>query len=227
MHADLTLDPKKTALLIVDLQEDQRSDPLCVAADLDKVLERSARLLAAARSSGVAIFHAAFVRDFDIRQPRPFEPLAEDGGPIFSRRESPLVAICHEVAPTDGEVVLHKNDASAFEEGSLQSRLEAKGIEWLVVAGVWTEACIAASVRDAMAGGFRVLIVKDACTSGTEAMHQTGVLNLANRLYGGAIADTTRTETLLRGEPAQAWFNTMPVPLRFTLEDAPDLYASL
>jgi maleamate amidohydrolase len=227
MHADLTLDPKKTALLLVDLQEDQRSDPLCIAADLDKVLDRSARLLAAARSSGVHVFHAAFVRDFDIRPPRPFEPLAEDGGPAFSRRESPLVAICHEVAPTDGEVVLHKNDASAFEEGSLQSRLEAKGIEWLVVAGVWTEACIAASVRDAMASGFRVLIVKDACTSGTEAMHQTGVLNLANRLYGGAIADTARTEALLRGGTSRAWFNTMPVPFRFTLEDAPRLYASL
>jgi hypothetical protein len=72
-----------------------------------------------------------------------------------------------------------------------------------------------------------VLIVKDACTSGTEAMHQTGVLNLANRLYGGAIADTARAETLLRGGQASVWRNTTPVPFRFTLEDAPALYASL
>lgn len=227
MHAELTLDLKRTAFLIVDLQEDQRSDPLCIAADLDKVLDRSATLLRAARENGVPVFHAAFVRDFDLRPPRPFEPLAEDGGPAFSRRESPLVAICHEVAPTDGEVVLHKNDASAFEEGSLQSRLEAKGIEWLVIAGVWTEACVAASVRDAMAGGFRVLIVKDACTSGTQAMHETGVLNLANRLYGGAIADTARTETLFKGGKATVWRNNIPVPFRFTLEDASALYASL
>jgi hypothetical protein len=72
-----------------------------------------------------------------------------------------------------------------------------------------------------------VLVVKDACTSGTEAMHQTGVLNLANRLYGGAIADTARTEALFRGQPAKVWYNTTPVPFRFTLEDAPALYASL
>jgi len=57
----------------------------------------------------------------------------------------------------------------------------------LMVAGVWTEACIAATVRDALALGFRVLVVKDACASGTEAMHQTAILNLANRLYGGAV----------------------------------------
>jgi len=227
MHAELTLDPKTTALLIIDLQDEQRSEPLSQAADLDKVLANSARLLAAARLSGVSVFHAAYVRDFEIRPSRPFEPLDADGGPSFSRSDSPLVAICHEVAPTDGEVVLHKNDASAFEEGSLQSRLEARGIEWLVVAGVWTEACVAASVRDASAGGFRVLLVKDACTSGTEAMHQTGILNLANRLYGGGVADTARTVALLHGDTANVWRSTMPVPFRFTLENAPALYAGL
>lgn len=227
MHEDLTLDPKKTALLVVDLQEDQRADPLCIAADLDTVLANAARLLAAARARGVAVFHAAYVRDFDLCPPRPFEPRAEDGGPSFSRKGNPLVAICHEVAPVEGEIVLSKNDASAFEEGSLQSRLEALGIEWLVVCGAWTEACVAASVRDAMSGGFRVLIVKDACTSGTRAMHQIGVLNLANRLYGGGVADTARTETLLSGGTARAWRSTMPVPFRFTFEDAPALYRSL
>jgi nicotinamidase-related amidase len=175
----------------------------------------------------VKVFHAAYVRDFDKRPVRPFEPLAEDGGPAFSRKESPLVAICHEVAPLAGEVVLHKNDASAFEEGSLKDRLTALGIEWLLVAGVWTEACIAASVRDAMAGGFRVLLVKDACTSGTAAMHQTGVLNLANRLYGGAVADTERAVGLLNGRTANVWRNDGPVPFRFTLEDAETMYQSL
>jgi nicotinamidase-related amidase len=227
MKADLTFEPGKAALLIVDLQEDQRVDPLCVAENLDQVLENTAKLLAAARAHGVKVFHAAFVRDFAIRPPRPFEPLADDGGPAFSRRESPLVAICHEVAPEGDEVVIHKNDASAFEEGSLDGRLKAAGVEWLVVVGVWTEACIAASVRDAMAGGFRVLLVKDACTSGTVAMHQTGVLNIANRLYGGAIADTGRTVALLGGGTAEVWWNDMPVPFRFTLADTEATYNAL
>lgn len=227
MKAELSFDLAKTALLIVDLQEDQRADPLCIAENLDKVLANTAKLLKPARAHGVKVFHAAFVRDFTIRPPRPFEPLADDGGPAFSRRESPLVAICHEVAPDGDEVVIHKNDASAFDEGSLEGRLKALGVEWLVVVGVWTEACIAASVRDAMAGGFRVLLVKDACTSGTLAMHQTGVLNIANRLYGGAVADTERTITLFRGSTAEVWWNDMPVPFRFTLADAEAIYNSL
>ena len=47
-------------------------------------------------------------------------------------------------------------------------------------------------MKDAVASGFRVLLVKDACGSGSAAMHQTGILNLANRLYGGAVTDTVR-----------------------------------
>lgn len=227
MHAELTLDPKKTALLVIDLQEEQRSEPLSAAADFDKVLANTAGLLKAARAGGVTVFHAAYVRDFAVRPPRPFEPRGEDGGPTFSQSDSPLVAICHEVAPVEGEAVLSKNDASAFEEGSLRSRLETLGIEWLVLCGVWTEACVAASARDATALGFRVLLVKDACSSGTAAMHQTGILNLANRLYGGGIADTDRAEALLLGNAANVWRSTMPVPFRYTLEDAPALYAGL
>jgi nicotinamidase-related amidase len=227
MKADLRLDLKKTALLIVDLQEDQRSDPLCAAENLDHVLVNTAHLLATARANAVTVFHAVFVRDFDKRPPRPFEPLAADGGPAFSRKGSALVAICHEVAPLSDEVVIYKNDASAFEEGSLEGRLRALDIEWLVIVGVWTEACIAASVRDAAAVGFRVLLVKDACTSGTIAMHQTGVLNLANRLYGGAISDTERTVTLLSGGTANVWRNDILVPFRFELQNVEAMYNSL
>lgn len=227
MHEELTLDAARTALLVIDLQEEQRADPVSIAAGFDRVLANSARLLAAARSRGMAVFHAAYVRDFSVRSPRPFEPRGADGGPSFSASTSPLVAICPEVAPIEGEVLLEKNDASAFEEGSLQGRLEALGIEWLVVCGVWTEACVAASVRDAIAGGFRVLLVKDACGSGTAAMHEVGILNLANRLYGGGVTDTARTEELLCGGRAKVWRTTAPVPFRFTYENASSLYESL
>jgi maleamate amidohydrolase len=227
MRADLRLDPEKTALLVVDLQEDQRSDPLYSAENLDQVLINTARLLGAARAHAVKVYHAAFVRDFDKRPPRPFEPLAADGGPAFSRKGTALVAICREVAPLQDEVVIHKNDFSAFEEGSLAGRLRAQYVEWLVIVGVWTEACIAASVRDAMAAGFRVLLVKDACGSGTLAMHKTGVLNLANRLYGGAICDTERAVTLLCGATANVWRNDRPVPFRFELATVEATYDAL
>ena len=120
-----------------------------------------------------------------------------------------------------------KNDNSAFCEGDLEPRLRALGSEWLAIGGVWTEACVAATVRDAIALGLRVLLVKDACGSGTAAMHQTAILNLANRLNGGAVADPATACRLLAGASAEASVAGRPVPLLYDWADAERLYADL
>lgn len=85
---------------------------------------------------------------------------------------------CPEVGPPENETLLVKSQASVFGDGRLAEALDAR-------AGVWTEACVAATVKDAIERGFRVVLVKDACGSGSVAMHQTG-----NRLYGGAVTGT-------------------------------------
>jgi len=223
----LTLDPQHTALLLVDFQEEQRRHALYSVAGFDRVIGNARALLDAARGRKLSAVHTAYRRDFERCPPRPFEPLASDGAPAFSDATDPLTAICAELAPVEGETVIYKNDASAFSEAGLRDALLARDARWLIIAGVWTEACVAATVRDAIAGGFRVLLVKDACGSGTEAMHQTAVLNLANRLYGGAVCDTAAALRLIAGETAEVWMAERPVPILFNYADAADLYRSL
>ena len=227
MRQMLTLDPERTALLLVDLQEEQKRVPGYTVEGIDGVLANAGRLLDAARSRAIKVFFAAYKRDFDKVPPRPLEYRAADGGPAFSNKTSPLTAICAEVAPRAGEPVIYKNDASAFCEGDLEPLLRKARIEWLVVAGVWTEACVAATVRDAIAHGFRVLLVKDACGSGTKAMHQTGIINLANRLSGGAVTSTAIACQLMAREAAEVWVAERPVPLLFSYADAEKLYEAL
>jgi maleamate amidohydrolase len=227
MRTILSLADQAVALLLVDLQEEQRRDPHYKAFGIDQVLGNAARLLEAARRTSRLVVHAAYRRDFAKQPPRPFEPTAANGKPTFSDIDSPMTAICREVAPRDGEPVIYKNDASAFCEGDLAPLLKAHAIDWLIVSGVWTEACVAATVRDAMTEGLRVLLVKDACGSGTPAMHKTAVLNLANRLYGGAVTDTERALSLLQGADAEVWVTERPVPILFNLTDAAELYAEL
>lgn len=227
MRQSLSIDPRRAALLLVDLQEEQRQIPHYAVANFDAVLANAQSLLAAARDSRVAVLHAAYRRDLQAVPPRALEPLSPDGSAAFSDKNSPLTAICREVAPRDGEPILFKNDASAFCEGELEPLLRAAAVEWLIVAGVWTEACVAATVRDAIARGIRVLLVKDACGSGTIAMHQTAILNLANRLYGGAVVDSRAACRLIAGAAADAWMPERPVPLLFGYGDAARLYERL
>ena len=227
VHKQLNLSNRESALLLVDLQEEQRSDPNYYAHDFDQILANASLLLDAARSNAFHVAHAAYVRDFTIEPPRPFEATSSDGSPTFSDAAGDLTAICTEVAPIEEEQVFTKNDASAFRGTNLDRWLNEIGADWLIICGVWTEACIAATVRDAIAGGYRVLLVKDACGSGNNSMHETAVLNLANRLYGGGICDTMRAATMMSGGAAYVWQIVDPVPIRFDHETIPKLFAQL
>ena len=226
MKAPITIKRGTVAAVFIDLQEEHRQDPRYLVEGYGDILANVQRLQTAARQNHVPLHHWAYIVDLD-KQDRPFHPLGADGKSAFSDKSDPLTEICHEVAPVNGEALLIKAEASAFRSGPAARDLKSGGFEWLVVAGVWTEACIDATVKDAVAKGFRVLLVKDACGSGSAAMHQTGILNLANRLYGGAVTDTDGACRLLAGETVTAWQVEGSVPLRFTFDNAAALYADL
>lgn len=227
MKRRLQIGPGKIALLCIDLQEEHRRDKRYLVSGFDELLARVKSLQEAARAKAVPVIHAAYVVDSAKGKPRPFHPVMADGSSAFSDKNDPLSALCAETAPRLGEKVIIKDAASVFSNGNLVAELRASGIEWLAIAGVWTEACIDASVKDAIGNGFRVMLVKDACGSGSIAMHQTGVLNLANRLYGGAVTDTSHACRALAGQAIDAWQIEGSVPLRFTYENAAALYDEL
>lgn len=223
----VSLPPGRAALLLIDLQEEQRSDPDYAAHEFASVLSNCRQLLDAARANQWPVAHAQYVRDFSVEPPRAFEAVSADGGATFSDARSGQIALCVEVEPKSGEPVFVKNDASAFRGTQIASWLADHRVEWLLIGGVWTEACVAATVRDAISNGFRVLLVKDACGSGSQLMHQTAMLNLANRLSGGGICDTARAVALLGGDASTVWRMVDPVPFRFTADSLSDLYDGL
>jgi nicotinamidase-related amidase len=225
MKTPISIRHGTVAAVFIDLQEEHRQDKRYLVEGYGDILANVQRLQEAARANDVPLYHWAYI--VDLAEARPFHPVDECGKSAFSDKNAPLTAICNEVAPRDGEAMLVKQEASAFGRSNFADRLKAAGIEWLAIAGVWTEACIDATVKDAVARGFRVLLVKDACGSGSSAMHQTGILNLANRLYGGAVTDTAGACRLLAGDTVSAWRVEGSVPLRFTFENAAQLYAEL
>ncbi|OWU83343.1 hypothetical protein ATO6_19640 [Oceanicola sp. 22II-s10i] len=226
MHQDLTLPKDRTALLLIDMQEEHRQDERYLVHGYDTVLANAARLAASARATGVPVLHAAYLRDFTLVPPRPFEPVDASGAPAFSAPGTSLTDICAEVAPEGDEMVFYKNDLSCFTDAAFLDHLRQLP-EWLIVCGVWAEACVAATIRDAIARGVRVLLVKDATGSGTEAMQQTAVLNLANRLYGGAVCDTAAACAMLEGRSASVWRLQGAAPLRYEPDTIGSEYAKL
>jgi maleamate amidohydrolase len=221
----ISLPLHRTAAIFIDLQEEHRRDPGFMAEGFDRAIANAAALQRAARAGGVPLFHYAYVVDGEA-DPKGFRPTKADGRPAFSDKDDPNSAICPEVTPRPGERVAIKDRASSLRD-DFGPELKMRGVEWIVVCGVWTEACVYETVKDAQALGFRVLVVKDACASGTRTMHEIAVLNLANRLYGGGVATTDAAVALLSGKEAEVWLATEAVPFRYTAETAAALYAGL
>lgn len=227
MKKPLRIGRGQIGALFIDFQEEHRQDARYLVEHYSAVLANARRLQAAARCNAAPLYHCAYIVDL-AEFSAPLHPAQPDGRSVFSDKHDPLTAVCHEVAPGPGERLLVKNQASAFGAGSaLGAQLKAAGMPWLAVCGVWTEACVAASVQDAIDLGLRVLLVKDACGSGSSAMHQTGILNLANRLYGGAVVNTDEACRLLDGQTVNAWQVQGSVPLRYSWANAAELYAAL
>lgn len=227
MHEIMSLPRGKVALLLIDMQEEHRADSRYLVQDYDNVVANCAALLAAARGAGVPVFHTVYLVDAGADATRPFHPKGADGRSAFSDAGTPGAEISPELTPLPHEAVIVKRDASCFTAPALADAMTGLGTDWLVVAGCWSEACVAATVKDGVERGTHILLVKDACGSGSPAMHETAVLNMANRLYGGGVADTARARRLLKGDVARVWRTALPVPMKFTYESASRDYAAL
>ena len=226
MHEPLTLPEGRAALLLIDMQEEHRIDTRYLVEGYDAVAGACARLLAAARAAGMPVIHAAYLVE-PAAPTRPFHPTGADGRSAFSDAATPGAALSPEVTPAPGETLVAKRDASCFTAAALAAALDRLGVDWLITAGCWTEACVAATVKDGVERGVHMLLVKDACGSGSRAMHETAVLNIANRLYGGGVLDLARALVLIGGGSAPVWQTRLPVPVKFTYASAPGDYAAL
>ena len=72
------------------------------------------------------------------------------------------VAIDDRIAPGAGEQVIVKKRASGFHGTYLSGYLNAYGVDTVIVTGVTMAGCVRHTVEDAIAEGFRPIVVRDA-----------------------------------------------------------------
>jgi nicotinamidase-related amidase len=142
--------PKRfTAFIVVDVQSGL-DDPQYGPRNNPDAEKRIAELLAVCRREQIPVIFSRY------NSRRADSPLW---------RGEPGNAIKREVAPLPEEFVVEKSGNSVFKGDGLIAHLKSLGTTDLVFAGIATDACVSASVREARDLGYVVRIVEDACAT--------------------------------------------------------------
>ncbi|WP_179880105.1 isochorismatase family cysteine hydrolase [Bradyrhizobium ottawaense] len=166
------IDPRKTALLVVDLQnheiseDEQRRHPEYVDRVKRQIVPNVQRLLQAARSGGVEVMYTTI------------ESLTKDGRDrslchrkLIIPKGSWGAQVIPEIVPSDDEIVFPKTGSGVFSSTILERVLRNMGIEEVIVVGVLTDQCIEMALRDGVDRSFHMICVTDACCAYTEERH--------------------------------------------------------
>lgn len=141
----------KTALLIIDIQNDYFPKGRMELSESDMAASCAARLLNAFRHAQWPVFHV--------------QHISTKPGAAFFLPGTSGADIHPSVAPLPGEPVITKHFPNSFRDTCLLEQLREQDVDSLLICGMMTHMCIDATVRAAFDLGFTCTVAHDACAT--------------------------------------------------------------
>jgi len=196
---DPVLERGKTALLVIDVQNTylERPDRASLSPEEQArfdawtpfhermhgtVIPTIAKLLTAFRDGGHEVLFARIAcqtldgRDRSLSQKKP------GWNNLLLPRDELASQIVPELAPQGDEIVVTKTTDSALTGTNLRLMLTNLGITHVVCAGIFTDQCVASTVRSLADESFDVIVVEDGCAAGSFDLHLKE-LEIINMIY--------------------------------------------
>jgi ureidoacrylate peracid hydrolase len=185
--APVTIDTAKTAIVVVDMQNDFGSKGgMFDKAGIDismiqRVVAPTARVLAAGRKAGIKVIYLkmAFQPDLsDLGIPgSPNRIVHQEGMHVGAAMRAPngsasriLVRdtwnsdIVDELKPEPADLLIYKTRFSGFFRTDLDDKLKTRGVQYLIFTGCTTSVCVESTIRDAMFRDYSPVLLAD-CTA--------------------------------------------------------------
>jgi ureidoacrylate peracid hydrolase len=178
------LSPQRTALVVVDMQNDfcapggyidgigkDVSEIAAIVGPLNAVVD-------AARAAGVPVVWLAACYDERLLPPAMVAQKRRIGADAICCARGSWGFDFFGVRPAEGEAVFEKNNYSGFSNPNFDRHLRAHGIESLLFCGVQTNVCVESTLREAHSRGYYVAVVEDAVCSHTRPLHEATLANV-------------------------------------------------
>jgi biuret amidohydrolase len=197
--SDFEIEPKSTALIIVDMQyatgsrneglgkllsEQGKSDLVQYRFDRieDVVIPTIKRLLSFFRENQMAVVYltmGASLKDYNDALPH-LKALFQSSNNYVGSAEH---RVLEDIKPQPGELVIHKTTVGAFSSTNLDSILWSQGLKSLLFTGISTNMCVETTARDAADKGFRCALIEDGCGASAQRYHDA-TMETFQRLFG-------------------------------------------
>lgn len=205
----ITIDPAKTALLIIDMQhvfitrpapedpteaeknEALRWEPFYKKID-EVVVPNNQKLLECFREKGMEVCFAKIQCQKKNGSDRSLDQKATGYNELLLPPGTPSAEIVPALSPREDEIVVTKTTDSALTGTPLRLWFHNMGIDTVVVTGVLTDQCVSGTVRSLADESFNVWLIEDACMASTQRI-QDNELEILNNIYCHVI----NTEELL------------------------------
>jgi ureidoacrylate peracid hydrolase len=189
LHSIQSLDPSKTALLVIDMQNVWCKEGMpAYSPYCEGIVPNINRLAAATRAAGGTVFWIRAIYGDDA--PKTWKSYMEFLSPEFLgdmltglTEGNEGAELWHELDVQPGDQHLIKRRFSALIQGSsdLGERCEKAGIDTLIITGTATNVCCESTARDAFMLSYRSLVVSDANATATDEGHNASLNAMLSR----------------------------------------------
>lgn len=193
---DPALVPSRTAVILIDLQNDIIRNPngpfygaIAEQVRNKQVVERVVRLTSQARAAGALVFYITVVRRQDYQDVvNQISELVAAGKAPPPKLQVSLVEGTHgarlvdELKPEPGDYVLVKKRRNAFHQTELDFHLRARNITTVAIGGVATDLGVENTVRDAWDRDYNVIVLEDISVAVPPAAHDYAISSVFPRM---------------------------------------------
>jgi biuret amidohydrolase len=161
----------------------------------ETVLPRTKELIATFRKNGIECLFARIACHTKDGRDRSLSQKMPGWNNLLLPKDEWASQIPDELAPVGDEIVVTKTTDSALTGTNLRLILTNLGIKTVVCCGIFTDQCVASTVRSLADESFAVVVLEDCCAAGTDELHHKE-LEIMNMIYCHVMSSTELKEIM-------------------------------
>ena len=196
---DLVLQPKETALLVIDVQntylerpdrdslptEEQRRYDLWTPFHermKNSVIPNTEKMLDLARRNGIECLFARIACHTKDGRDRSLSQKMPGWNNLLLPKDEHPSQLVDSLSPVGDEIVVTKTTDSALTGTNLRLILHNLGIRNVICCGIFTDQCVSSTVRSLADESYQVVVLEDCCAAGSMELHDKE-LEIINMIY--------------------------------------------